>query len=113
MSVLDNEVNAKVVETKSMEANVTIQKILEMICQHWEKCLDSYYIMDSEPELSIDNYSDSVTINLDSSDRVNIEHIISDVTLLFEEELENFIKDKNAAELTHQKNHEEGENGSL
>ena len=108
MSVLDNNVKAKIVETTSIEANITIQKILDMICKHWEKCLDNYYVLESEPELSVDDYSDSITVNLNTSDRVNIEHIISDVSMLFEEELEKVIKEKNAAEIV-----EEGENGSL
>ena len=113
MSILDNNVKAKIIETKSMETNITIRAILDIACKHWTKCLDNYYVLESEPELSVDDYNDSVTINLNSSDRANIEHLSDDVVMLVEEELENFIKDKNAAELTHQRNDEEGESGSL
>jgi len=114
MSILDNNVKAKIVETKSIEANVTIKKILTMICGQWTKCLDNYYVMESEPELSVDNHSDSITVNLSSTDRVDIEHIIDDVSVLFEEELENLIKEKNASQLKQlEEVVEEGENGSL
>jgi len=114
MSVLENEVNAKIVETKSIEANITIQKILDIICKHWEKCLDNYYVMESEPELSVDDYSDSITVNLNSSDRANIEHIINDVAMLFEEELEELIRKEEAKRIADSKQPvEEGENGSL
>ena len=108
MSILSNEVKAKIVETKSIEANITIQKILDMICKLWEKCLDNYYLMESEPELSTDDYSDSITINLNSSDKVNIDHIVSDVAMLFEEELEEYIKQQEIIATA-----EEGENGTL
>ena len=108
MSVLENEVKAKIIETKSIEANITIQKILDMICNHWTKCLDNYYVLESEPELSVDDYSDSITVNLNTSDRVNIDHVIDDVAMLFEEELEKIIKEKQVEEVV-----EEGENGSL
>ena len=92
MSVLDNEVKAKIIETNSLETKVTIKVLLEMICKHWEKCLDNYYVMEDEPKLSCDSYDDSVTINLSSSDRVNLDHVSDDVTMLFEEELEELIK---------------------
>ena len=113
MSVLENNVKAKIIETKSMEANITIKTILDIACKHWTKCLDNYYVMDSEPELSTDDCGDNVTVSLNCYDRINLDHLTDDVTMLVEEELENFIKDKNAAELTHQRNDEEGENGSL
>ncbi len=35
MSVLENEVKAKIIETNSIEANITIKKLLDMICKHW------------------------------------------------------------------------------
>tara|TARA_R110002020_G_C16009802_1_gene750998 strand:- start:242 stop:586 length:345 start_codon:yes stop_codon:yes gene_type:complete len=114
MSVLDNEVNAKIVETKSIEANITIQKILDIINKHWEKCLNNYYVMESEPELSVDNYSDSITVNLNSSNEVNTEHIANDVAMLLEEELEELIRKKEAKRIADSKQPvEEGENGSL
>ena len=91
--LLENEVTAKIVETKSMKATITIQKILDIICEKWSSCLDGYYIYNEEPVLSSDNYSDtSVTVNLYNSDRVKIDNIIDDVTMLFEEELEDFVK---------------------
>ena len=117
MSVLETKVKATLVETKSLEANVTIQKILDMICNHWTKCLDNYYIMDSEPELSTDDYGDSVTVNLSSSNKVDIDHIIEDVAMLFEEELEKVIKEQHTQlrhdQITSKQPLEEGENGSL
>ena len=116
MSVLDSNVKAKIVETTTIEANITIQKILDMVCKHWEKCMDNYYVMESEPELSTDNYSDSVTINLNSSDKVNISHVIDDVRILFEEELEKHIRKEEDAIIANIKDKvaiEEGENGSL
>ena len=92
MSVLDNEIKAKIIETKSLETKVTIKVLLEMISKHWEKCLDNYYVMESEPELSTDDYNDSVTVNLSCGDRVSLDHVSDDVTMLFEEELEQLIK---------------------
>ena len=112
MSVLDNEVKAKIIETNSIEANITIKKLLDMSCNHWEKCMDNYYVMESEPELSTDDYSDSVTVNLSCGDRVNLDHVVDDVRCLFEEELENYIKKQEALKHT-EKCVEEGENGSL
>tara|TARA_R100000234_G_scaffold36847_1_gene21845 strand:+ start:15192 stop:15518 length:327 start_codon:yes stop_codon:yes gene_type:complete len=108
MSVLDNEVKAKIVETTSIEANITIKKLLDMICKHWEKCMDNYYVMESEPELSTDDYSDSITVNLNTSDRVDLNHVVDDVRMLFEEELEEYIKKQEALQSV-----EEGESGSL
>tara|TARA_R110000824_G_scaffold213650_3_gene399887 strand:- start:2471 stop:2845 length:375 start_codon:yes stop_codon:yes gene_type:complete len=121
--LLENEVTAKIVETKSMKATITIQKILDIICEKWSSCLDGYYIYNEEPVLSSDNYSDtSVTVNLYNSDRVKIDNIIDDVTMLFEEELEDFVKkEQNRHDDTiatfkkvkETKLSEEGENGSL
>ena len=110
MTVLQSKVTAKIVETKSIEANITIQKILDMICTQWTNCLDNYYIMDSEPELSTDDYSDSITVSLNCSDKVNIDNIIQDVAMLFEEELEKYIKNQ---EILDKAPCEEGENGVL
>ena len=36
MSLLSNEVKAKIVETKTLEANITIGLLLDMICKHWK-----------------------------------------------------------------------------
>ena len=108
MSVLDNEVKAKIVETKSIETKLTIKVLLEMISKHWQKCMDNYYVMDSEPELSTDDYTDSVTINLSCGDRINLDHVSDDVTMLFEEELEEYIRKQEAL-----KSSEEGESGNL
>tara|TARA_B100000676_G_C17290447_1_gene442139 strand:- start:2 stop:328 length:327 start_codon:yes stop_codon:yes gene_type:complete len=108
MSVLDNEVKAKIIETNSIEANITIKKLLDMICKHWEKCMDNYYVMESEPELSTDDYNDSVTVNLSCGERVNLDHVVDDVRMLFEEELEEYIKKQEVL-----KSAEEGESGSL
>ena len=108
MSVLDNEVKAKIIETNSIEANITIKKLLDMICKHWEKCMDNYYVMESEPELSTDDYNDSVTVNLSCGERVNLDHVVDDVRMLFEEELEEYIKKQEVL-----KSSEEGESGSL
>ena len=113
MSVLENNVKAKIVETTSMEANITIKTILNMVCKHWEKCLDNYYIMESEPELSYDSYGDSVTVNLSSSDRANIDHIMDDVATLLEDDIKEYIKEKNTTEPTDKKVREEGWNGEL
>jgi len=118
MSILENNVKAKIVETKSIEANITIQKILDMICKAWEQRLDQYYIMDSEPELSTDDCNDSVTVNLNCSDRANIDHIVDDVTEIFEEEIEKYIKEQKSIEVFNKikeakENPEEGENGVL
>ena len=115
MSMLDSSVKAKIVETTSIEANITIKEILHIMCNHWTKCLDNYYVIESEPELSVDNYSDSVTINLSGTDRVNLDHIIDDVNMLVEEDIEKLIRAKN---IQHEKDVvkevvEEGENGSL
>jgi len=112
MSVLDNEVKAKIVETTSIEANITIKKLLDMICKHWEKCMDNYYVMESEPELSTDDYSDSITVNLNTSDKVNLDHVVDDVRMLFEEELEEYIKKQEALKHS-EKRVEEGESGTL
>ncbi len=71
MSVFENEVKAQIIETNSIEANITIKKLLDMICKHWEKCMDNYYVMESEPELSTDDYNDSVTVNLSCGDKVS------------------------------------------
>ena len=108
MSVLSNEIKARLVETKVKEASLTIKVLLDMICKHWEKCLDNYYIMESEPELSTDDCSDSVTVSLSCYDRVNINHIVDDVAMLLEEELEEFIKKQEILATA-----EEGENGTL
>ncbi len=108
MSVLENEVKAKIVETKSIEANITIKKLLDMICKHWEKCMDNYHVTESEPELSTDDFNDSVTVNLSCGDRVSLDHVIDDVRMLFEEELEEYIKKQEAL-----KHVEEGEDGNL
>ena len=108
MSVLENEVKAKIVETKSIEANITIKKLLDMICKHWEKCMDNYHVTESEPELSTDDYNDSVTVNLSCGDKVSLDHVIDDVRMLFEEELEEYIIKQEAL-----KSAEEGESGSL
>ena len=114
MSVLETNIKAKIVETKSIEANITIQKILDMVCNHWIKSLDNnYYVMDEEPYLSTDDNGDNVTVTLSDYSRSNIDNIVDDVTMLFEEELEKLIKDKNVAEMTNLKTVEEGENGSL
>ena len=118
MSILENNVKAKIVETKSIEANITIQKILDIICKAWEQRLDHYYVMESEPELSVDDYGDSVTINLSDKDRADISHIIEDVTGIFEEEIEKYIKAQKSIEVFDQireakENPEEGENGSI
>ena len=118
MSILENNVKAKIVETKSIEANITIQKILDIICKAWEQRLDHYYIMESEPELGVDNYSDSVTIELCGTDKANISHIVEDVTGIFEEEIEKYIKEQKSIEVFDKIkeakiNPEEGENGSL
>jgi len=121
MSMLDSSVKAKIVETTTIEANITIQKILDMVCKHWEKCMDNYYIMDSEPELSTDdNYNgDSVTVNLSCSDKVNLDHIVDDVRMLFEEELAELIRKEDAKRLADMKVFpdkniiEEGEGGTL
>ena len=118
MSMLDSNVKAKIVETTTIETNITIQKILDMVCKHWEKCMDNYYVMDSEPELSTDAYSDNVTVNL-SSDKVNLDHVVEDVKMLFEEELEELIRKEDAKRLADMKVFpdkniiEEGEDGSL
>ncbi len=108
MSVLENEVKAKIIETNSIEANITIKKLLDMICKHWEKCMDNYYVMESEPELSTDDYNDSVTVNLSCGDKVSLDHVIDDVRMLFEEELEEYIRKQEVL-----KSAEEGESGSL
>ena len=117
MSVLDSNVKAKIVETTTIEANITIQKILDMVCKHWEKCMDNCYVMESEPELSTDDYNDSVTINLSCSDKVNLDHVVEDVRMLFEEELEKVIKEQNTKlrhdQIMAKKPVEEGEDGSL
>ena len=118
MSILENNVKAKIVETKSIEANITIQKILDIICKAWEQRLDHYYVMESEPELSVDDYNDSVTINLSDTSRADISHIIEDVTSIFEEEMEKYIKEQKSIEVFNQikeakENPEEGENGSI
>ena len=109
MSVLDNKIKAKIVETKSIEASLTIQLILTMICKHWEKCLDNYYIMEAEPELKTDDYGDSVTINISDTSRIDIEGVVSDVSMLFEEELEEYIKQQEILATAV----EEGEDGVL
>lgn len=119
MSMLDSSVKAKIVETTSIEADITIKKLLDMICKHWTKCLDNYYISDSEPELSTDDYGDSVTINLSSSEKANIDHLVDDVIMLFEEELAELIRKEDAKRLADMKVFpdkniiEEGEDGSL
>jgi len=117
MSVLETKVKAKLVETKSLEANVTIQKILDMICNHWTGCLDNYYIMNEEPTLSSDDGGDYITVGLNDYSRVNIDHIIEDVAMLFEEELEKVIKEQHTQlrhdQITSKQPLEEGENGVL
>ena len=109
MSVLSNNIKAQIIETKTLEANINIQQILEMVSEIWEKRLDNYYIMESEPELGVDNYSDSVTIELCGVDKANISHIKDDVREVFEEMLESYIKEKQKTLVAK----EEGENGSL
>ena len=110
MSVLENNVKAKIVETKTTEASITIKKIVSMVSKHWEKCLDNYYIMDEEPSISTDEYQDSVTVSINDYSSVKINDIADDVAILFEEELETYIKEQ---EVLDKMPREEGENGSL
>ena len=110
MSVLESKIKAKIVETKSIEANITIKKLLEMACKNWEQCLDNYYIMNEEPSISTDEGNDYITVGLNDYSKVNIKHIIDDVNMLFEEDLEKYIKEK---EVLDKLPREEGENGVL
>ncbi len=65
-------------------------------------------MMEYEPELSTDDYNDSVTVNLSCGDKVSLDHVIDDVRMLFEEELEEYIRKQEVL-----KSAEEGESGSL
>jgi hypothetical protein len=96
MSVKESKILLKKETVIVQEAEVTIQKLIDMFTSSMSNCLDSYYISQEEPVLDTDGFDEEVTVRLSKGDDADIEGIISDVEMLFEESLEKHIEDESA-----------------
>ena len=113
---LNTTINLKTKTVIENSIDITLQEIVEMFSKEVVQQIDNYYIYDSEPELSTDDYDESVTVNLTLSNRRDSSKIIEDAKTMFEESLEEYFKDKIKAASLPQKeqsneNHETGEVG--
>ena len=84
-----------------------------MFAEEVERQLDNSYVYDSQPELSYDDYTDSVTVNLSVGEPMDIKHMIDDAKVMFQEGIENYFKDKVAAASLPQKDEELDESGEV
>ena len=110
---LKTVINLKQEKVIENNVDITLEKILDMFAREVERQLGNSFIYDSEPELSTDDYSDSITVNLSVGEPMNIEHMIDDAKIMFEEVLENYFKDKVAAASLPQKNEDSNESGEV
>tara|TARA_R100001594_G_C3907126_1_gene232380 strand:- start:110 stop:454 length:345 start_codon:yes stop_codon:yes gene_type:complete len=102
-------------QEKVIENNVdmTLEEILDMFAKQVIHQLNNCHIYDTEPELSYDDYTDSVTVNLSLGGVQDPEAIIDDAKIMFEEAIEKHFADKIAAASLPQKNEEPKESGEV
>ena len=70
MSVLESKLMVKKETVSVKQCEITIQKVLDMICTSMTKCLDNVYLASEEPVLSTDDYNDEVKVTLDRGTNV-------------------------------------------
>ena len=109
MSIKESQVLLKKETVKVQEVNVTIQKLLDTFISSMTEVLDKYYISEEEPEMGVDNYSDSVEVTL-SVEKVKVDNVATDVNDLFEDRLNILIESESSKS---EEPEEEGENGQL
>ena len=110
---LNTTINLKTKTVIENTIEITIQEIIDMFGKEIELAMDSYYIYDSDPELSTDDYGESVTVHLSLGDRKKSDDIIEDSKIMFQEAIEEYFKDKMAAASLPQKNEEPNESGEV
>ena len=110
---LKTVINLKQEKVIENSVDITLEQILDMFAEEVERQLDNSYVYDSQPELSYDDYTDSVTVNLSVGEPMDIKHIIDDAKIMFEEAIEKHFADKIAAASLPQKDEEPDKSGEV
>lgn len=118
-------------QVRAFEAEITLKDLIKSFCSIAMKQLDSLYLCEEEPIVTIEDKSHrkQVTVFMNYNKLHDIEGLFDDITMLLEDWLEEYIDNKNfkdcSSKLTADYNpldeegniiehpHEEGENGVL